>query len=363
MADQSNHAQSQTTGGTSPSKSAARVDLAAAPGLAGWLAGAIGASSVRIVGASRLAGGAVQDNWRLGVEVADGVRKGSHVWVLRTDAAARLSLSLDRATEYEVICAAYANGVRCAEPIAQCAAADVIGAPFFVQGWLEGSSQARQLVRDPALPGYGRQLAGELAVELGRIHAITPDRVSLPLQTAPTEAPARHEVARLRKALDNAGEPRPALEYVLVWLDGNAPAATEIVLLHGDFRTGNYMVEDGRLKGVLDWEFAHWGDRHEDIGWLTARCWRFGRDDLAAGGIAGLEPFLAAYAAASGCSIDPRPVAYWQIMAAAKWATIAVLQGDRYRKGGEERLELALTGLMAAEMEHDALAGIKALGS
>ena len=49
---------------------------------------------------------------------------------------------------------------------------------------------------------------------------------------------------------------------------------------------------------------------------------------------------------------------YWQIMDAAKWATIALLQGDRLRLGGERTLELALTGLMPAEMEHDALTEI-----
>jgi tRNA uridine 5-carboxymethylaminomethyl modification enzyme len=45
-------------------------------------------------------------------------------------------------------------------------------------------------------------------------------------------------------------------------------------------------------------------------------------------------------------------------MAAAKWATIAVLQGDRFRKDGEPSIELALTGLMPPEMELDALDGI-----
>eukprot|EP01035_Chromulina_nebulosa_P049233 gene49233-66860_t len=36
------------------------------------------------------------------------------------------------------------------------------------------------------------------------------------------------------------------------------------------------MVNATGLTGILDWEFAAWGDPHEDIGWLCARCWRFG---------------------------------------------------------------------------------------
>ena len=132
------------------------------------------------------------------------------------------------------------------------------------------------------------------------------------------------------------------------------------MMVHGDFRTGNYMVDAGRLTGILDWEFAHWGDPDEDIGWLTARCWRFGNDTLEAGGIAPLAVFLDAYGSAAGRMASADAIRYWQIMAAAKWAAIAVLQGDRFRRGGEARLELALTGLMPAEMEHDALTDILA---
>ena len=60
----------------------------------------------------------------------------------------------------------------------------------------------------------------------------------------------------------------------------------DITLIHRDYRTGNYLVDEGRLAGVLDWEFAGWGDPREDIGWFTARCWRFGGVEREAGGIA-----------------------------------------------------------------------------
>ena len=328
--------------------------------LEAWLAEAIGASAVSIAGVVRLSGGAIQDNLRLDVEVSGGPRAGRHAWVLRTDAPARLSVSLDRASEYEVIRAAWNAGVKVAEPIARCASAGPLSAPFLVQTCLTGTAQARRIARDPALPGYGAALAGELAAELARIHAIRPGAAAPSCLPLPALPPARHEVARLRHALAGAGEARPALEYCLAWLDAHAPPARPLTLVHGDFRTGNYLVEAGRLIGVLDWEFAHWGDPNEDLGWITARCWRFGNETLVAGGIAQLGALLEPYAAAVRHTIEPRMLLYWQIMAAAKWATIAVLQGDRYRRDGEERLELALTGLMAPEMEYDALSEILA---
>lgn len=324
--------------------------------LATWLASAVSASRVDIRAAARLSGGAVQENWRIDVTVADGPYVGERTWVLRTDAVARIAVSLDRAAEFKVLEAAHAAGVKVARPVARCADANVIGAPFLVQEFIPGIAQARRLVRDPELPRYGEALTAELGAELARIHAMTPETApALGILPLPMRPPARAAVELLRKALDGAGEPRPALELILVWLDTNAPERRPLALVHGDYRTGNYLVDAGRLAAVLDWEFAHWGDPHEDIGWLIARCWRFGGDEREAGGIGSRRAFYDGYNAVAAEPLDETVIGYWEVMAAAKWAAIAVLQGDRFRTGGETSIELALTGLMPAEMELDAL--------
>jgi aminoglycoside phosphotransferase (APT) family kinase protein len=329
--------------------------------LEAWLKAALGAERVVLGPMQRLPGGAIQENWRLAVSVEGGLHGGRHDWVLRTDAAARLSLGLDRAAEYAVLAVAHSAGVTVAAPVARCPDPGVIGAPFLVQGFVPGIAQARRVVRDPQLPVFGEALAERLGAELAAIHRILPPRQDLSFLPIPLHSPARGEVARLRLALDGAGEARPALEYVLSWLHYNAPPTRHITLVHGDFRTGNYLVHEGRLTAILDWEFAHWGDPHEDIGWFLARCWRFGNDELEAGGIGSRAAFYRGYNSAAGNPLDPAVIPYWEIMAAAKWATVAVLQGDRFRKGGEDSIELALTGLMPPEMEFDALQQIRAI--
>jgi aminoglycoside phosphotransferase (APT) family kinase protein len=173
--------------------------------------------------------------------------------------------------------------------------------------------------------------------------------------------PAKAEVARLKAALAGASQVRPALDYCLAWLDANAPETRSLTLVHGDFRSGNYLLDGTRLSAILDWEFAHWGDPMEDIGWLCARCWRFGNDDLEAGGVGSRQALYDAYNAVAALKIDARVIPYWEVMAAVKWGVIAVLQGDRFLTGGETAIELALTGLMAPEMEFDALDGIAAI--
>lgn len=329
--------------------------------LAQWLAGAVGAHRVEIARAELLSGGAVQENWRVDAIIDGGPRDGAHSLVLRTDAAARLPMSLDRHSELACIRVAHAAGVKVAEPIAECADRSIIGAPFAVQRLIRGIAQARRIVRDPHLDRHGPELARQLGEQLARIHTIRPPRDDLAFLRLPEPDPVSTAIAEMRHVLDKATEARPALEYVLAWLLDHRPASRPVALVHGDFRTGNYLVENNQLAGILDWEFAHWGDPREDLGWFCARCWRFGNDKLTAGGIASYEHLLAGYNAGATAPVTAHELAFWEILAAARWATIALLQGQRLLTGGERSLELALTGLMPAEMEFDALEAIAAI--
>jgi len=94
------------------------------------------------------------------------------------------------------------------------------------------------------------------------------------------------------------------------------------------------MVHEGRLTAILDWEFACWSDPMEDIGWICAKCWRFGNDHLEVGGLSGLAPFLEGYESVSGTPIDRACIPYWQVMAELRWAIIALQQAERCH-GGE----------------------------
>src|SRR5262245_54000300 len=152
------------------------MDAARLKSLEAWLCEALEAKAVRIEQARLLAGGAIQENLSFVVDIDGGERAGHHQWVLRTDAAARLTVSLDRAAEFAVLRAAYAAGVAVAEPIARCSDVGVIGAPFLIQAFMPGVAQARRIVRDEDLPKFGEGLTERLGTELARIHAIVPPR-------------------------------------------------------------------------------------------------------------------------------------------------------------------------------------------
>jgi aminoglycoside phosphotransferase (APT) family kinase protein len=327
----------------------------AKPALARWLIGALGAGSVQVQRLERLGGGAIQENWALDAVIGGGAHHGRLAAVVRTDAKTRIAASHDRIGEYKLLAAAHRADVRVAEPLALCPNSDVLGAPFFVMRRLAGTAAGHILIRDDKWRGDRVALAEELGRQLARIHAIVPPRDELIFLGAPPDSPALALVATMRRWLDDLGTARPALEWGLRWLERHAPRPAAIVLAHRDFRTGNYLVDENGLVGILDWEFAGWSDPHEDIGWFCAACWRFGADTREAGGIGAREDFYRGYESESAHRIDRDAVAYWETMAHARWAVVALQQGARHVAGGEFSLDLALTGRRVAAIEHDLL--------
>jgi aminoglycoside phosphotransferase (APT) family kinase protein len=316
----------------------------ARPALQAFLAKAAGARSATVGEVRPLSGGAIQENWLLTVTFDGGALAGRWELVLRSDAPSAVAVSLSRAQEFAVLRAAHAAGVTVPEPLWLCEEPEVLGRPFYVMQRLAGVAAGHRVVKDPGLGGDRAALAERLGRELARIHRIVPPRDDLAFLGQPDIDPAQTAVQRYRSYLDALGRPWPGLEWGLRWAERHAPPPGEIVLLHQDFRTGNYLVDGQGLTGILDWEFCAWGDPMSDVGWFCAGCWRFGRDDLEAGGIAPRAPFYRGYEAESGRRIDAGRVAFWEVVAHLRWAVIALQQGARALGGGEASLDLALTG-------------------
>ena len=322
--------------------------------LEAFLAQAAGARAARLQAAEPLTGGAIQENWLLRVAFEDGPEDGpgndSAELVLRTDAPSGVAASRSRMEEFALLRAAWAAGVPVPEALWLDRDAGVLGRPFYVMRRVPGTAAGHKLVKDGAIADPDA-LAEQLGEALAHIHGIVPPRDDLAFLGTPPESPAHEAIAGHRAYLDSLPDPHPDLEWGLRWCERQAPESEEITLVHQDFRTGNYMVHEGALSGVLDWEFCDWGDPISDIGWFCAKCWRFGRNDREAGGIAGRAPFYRGYERVSGRRIDPEAVAYWEVMAHLRWAVIALQQGERFNSGGEASLELALTGrLRPAEL-------------
>lgn len=315
-----------------------------------FLAQAAGAPGLEIVGLTRLAGGTVQQNWRVDAAWPGGTAR----WVLRTAEALGVEDSLGAAQEYEVMKAAHAMRVALPAPLWRCVDPAVLGQDFFVMDFLDGVAEPHKLFGH-ALDGHRETVVEQVGEQLGRLQAVVPGPGILPFLEPPPHNAALKTIARLRACLDRHELPHPAIEFGLRWLECRAPPPARAVLCHGDFRSGNYMVKDGQLQGILDWELGHWGDPHEDLGWFCQRFFRFGKVGKVAGGMADREHLLRGYERAAGRRVDPEAMTYWDIMANVKWAVVSLQQAARYTSGAVDSFELALVGLATAEMEMEAL--------
>jgi aminoglycoside phosphotransferase (APT) family kinase protein len=321
--------------------------------LARFIRDASGAEHVSITQLERLSGGAVQQNWALDAELSGGAFAGARRWVMRMDAPARVRESLTRSEEFRVLHAVADAQVLAPRPLWLCEDPEIIGSAFFVMERLPGVATGHKVARDPALvPDRGR-LARELAANLARIHGIKPAPGALGFLRTML---ARDNIAHYRVYLDTLAEAYPVLEWGLRWCERHAPLREETTFIHRDYRTGNYLVDGGTLTGVLDWEFAAYGNPLEDVGWLFARCWRFGQHQYPVGGVAEAEDFLGEYERRSRRTVDAAALIYWQVMAHVRWAIIALQQRERHRSGAESSLELALTGHILSDLELEILA-------
>jgi aminoglycoside phosphotransferase (APT) family kinase protein len=274
-------------------------------------------------------------------------------FVLRRDPEAGMSFT-PLALECEVIGRAAAAGVPVAPPLVYEPAGGRLGGAGYLMRFVEGTSVAPRILRRDEYAPARERLPVQLGEALARIHSVDPGDVG---GLAGGEGDPALEACELwERALDEIGEPLPAVEAGLRWLRLYPPPPPErVTLVHGDFRLGNLIVDADGLAAVIDWELCHAGDPAEDIGWLCIRSWRFGNDALPVAGVGELDPFLDAYDAAGGTRPDAERLRWWEAMGNVKWAVICARQSHDHLTGARPSAELASLGRRICEPEWDLL--------
>lgn len=323
-------------------------------GFGGWLADAAGAHAATIVASEELQGGAVQQHWALDVIFDDGPHAGRQALVLRANFQTSLPASRCKAEEFSTLRRVHAAGIAAPEPLFLCTDPGVIGTPFLVMRRLPGSAARAPLLDAAAQDGFGETLGAELAGQLAALHALPAE----PGGSGPAAAALLAEYRSWMDALDgDTAAPRHAIDRLAAVM----PDRPATALVHRDFRTGNFLVDAGRLVAILDWEFAGAGDPAEDIGWLCARCWRGGVDANEAGGLTSRTAFLVAYEAAGGTAVPAEIIAFWEAMAHLRWTLIARQQARRAAAGDTPRHELIEAAGRVAGLDADLVRIVAAL--
>jgi aminoglycoside phosphotransferase (APT) family kinase protein len=190
-------------------------------------------------------------------------------------------------------------------------------------------------------------LAAAVADALARLHGVDWRGYGFDFlgDPGPGRAAAARELARWEHRIAASGLPLdPPLAEALGWLRRHVPATSDITLVHGDYRLGNFLVvRDGdgiRLTGVLDWEMVHLGDPLEDVAWCISPLWRGGTPF--ASGLVEPDEFVARWAQASGRSADPDRLHFYGILAIVKMIAIMLTGLRAFRDGRTTDLRMAI---------------------
>lgn len=230
------------------------LDLTA---LRSYLDGTVAGLAPGALTAVLLAGG----HSNLTFDVGDGVRR----WVLRRPPLGeRRATAHDMGREYRVMSALAGSGVPVPRALHYCEDPSVIGAPFHLTDFVEGTvhrttAQTAQLGAERA-----KALSFELVDVLADLHGIDPESVGLGDFGRPTGFLQR-QVARWT---GQAEEVLTGVGTLVDRLRNGMPEACGSGIVHGDYRLDNVLVSDGRIVAVLDWEMAALGDPLTDLGLL-----------------------------------------------------------------------------------------------
>lgn len=197
--------------------------------------------------------------------VTDGV--GS--WVVRRPPLGHvLETAHDMSREYRVMAGLWESRVPVPQMVALCDDAAVVGAPFYVMSYVEGTVYRTDEQLSATSPIQATELADGLVDTLADLHAVDPDAIGLGDLGRPAGYLER-QVRRWGKQLA-ASHTRdvPGLDDLGRRLAQAVPQTQRTALVHGDYKLDNVVVDSavrGRVLAVLDWEMATLGDPLSDI--------------------------------------------------------------------------------------------------
>ena len=302
-----------------------------------WLAAAIPAATAPFRFELVTAGGSC-----LTYRVVDGA--GRPRVLRRPPLGARVGNAHDVGREWRILAAlggAASCGVPVPEPMAFCDDESVLGAPFYVMGFAEGT-----ILRSPAeAEGWGaadfeRATYALIDTQIA-LHAVDVDAVGLGDLARMRSDYVERQLARWRRQVE-AAETRevPLLFELHERLSRHVPKEAEPGrLAHGDYRFDNVVLGPGRrVSAVLDWELCTLGEPVADFCW-SLLYWADPGDPITAlqdpptlaPGFVRRDEVAERYAKRSGRSLE----AFDYTMAFSWWKQACIVEGvlARARRG------------------------------
>ena len=227
----------------------------------------------------------------------------------------------------------------------------IFGAPFLFCEKVEGDAVVPWVSpTEPGLEeGYRRRLGEQFIDALAALHRV-------PWQEKPIAALA-HGITAENAARRNVEHwegliarwtlrPHPLAEWGIRWLKRNCPVAPRVAIVHGDYRTGNFLEQGGRITAILDWELVHLGDPHEDLGWASLPMYKGGTPYI--GRLAEPEWFYRRYGEQAGFAVDMASVRYYQAFSLLKLVATHLAAARCFEEGRFHDMRMPAMGSQVA---------------
>ncbi|KUL72702.1 MULTISPECIES: phosphotransferase family protein [unclassified Streptomyces] len=263
------------------------------------------------------------------------VSDGTSRWVVRRPPLGHvLATAHDMKREHRVISALHPTSVPVPRPLLLCEDEEVLGAPFYVMEFVEGTPYRTAGQLAPLGPQRTRDAVLSLVDTLVGLHAVDPASVGLEDFGRP-EGFLDRQLRRWGKQLDaSRNRDLAGIDELHATLGRRLPDSPAPTVIHGDYRLDNVLIgSDDRIKAILDWEMSTLGDPLTDLGLLVMYSMPLGTPDSpvsttaeAAGHPAPTE-LIQRYAERSGRDVSA--VSWYTAFAWFKLAVI--LEGIHYR--------------------------------
>ncbi|MCC9307148.1 phosphotransferase family protein [Kitasatospora sp. RB6PN24] len=287
------------------------------------------------------------------------VTDGTERWVLRRPPLGHvLATAHDMGREFRVLGALHGSPVPVPRPVRLTDDPEVIGAPFYLMEFVDGTAHRDSAALAALGPQRVRALADRLVDTLVDLHAIDPAAVGLADFGRPEGFLAR-QVRRWGKQLDaSRSREVPGIEELRARLAETLPDSPAPTLVHGDYRLDNVLVgPDDRINAVLDWEMSTLGDPLTDLGLLVMYTELAEQFDGVIPGVAlapgfpGSAELVDRYAA--GARRDVSSVTWYVAFASFKLAVVLEGIHFRFRQGGTVGADFDRIGeLVPAFVQH-----------
>lgn len=321
-----------------------------------YLADKLGAKNLEITSFWKNLEGWSMETFSLGLKYEKDGAPVSREIIIRKEPVSGLLEPYDVSIEYRVITAIKAAGVAVPETYWYEKDPAVLGLPFYVMEKVAGHvhffSTGKML--DPnfrLIPDDAerKSIGDDFVKNLALIHNC--DWKALGLEFLGDPGPGKNtgesQVRYWYDVISRAGfGNKPVVTYAKHWLLDNLPDNDKVRLVHGDYRTGNYICDGGKIKAVLDWEMVHLGDPMEDISYVIAAVWRSAKPLSWVSHLMPEAEFYEKYTAASGIKIDKERVKFNHVLNNFKAVGIASTAGNAFKSKPGLDMKVGVFGML-----------------